>query len=74
MAAMLSGNVHEAEQLFDSLGLNAANAFVATASRVMLTAALQYQDKWNALANLPADTMGMARAPLPIGFLTTTRR
>lgn len=64
MAAMLGGNVHEAEQLFDSLGHNAANAFVATASRVMLTAALQYQDKWSALANLPADTMGVARAPL----------
>lgn len=64
MDAMLSGSVAEAELLLDSLGRHTENAFVATASRVMLTAALQYQNKWRDLANLPPDTMGVARAPL----------
>jgi clan AA aspartic protease (TIGR02281 family) len=64
MYAMLDGNLNTAEQLFDSLGRHTKNAFVATASRVMLTAALQYQDKWDRLANLSPDTMGIVRAPL----------
>ncbi len=64
MGLMLDGEVHGAEQLFDSLGRKTENAFVATASRVMLTAVLQYQDKWKALGSLPADTIGVARAPL----------
>lgn len=64
MDAMLSGSVGEAEALLDSLGSNTKNAFVATASRVMLTAALQYQNKWKQLSMLPPDTMGVARAPL----------
>ncbi len=64
MSLMLDGDIRGAEQLFDSLGRNSANAFVATASRVMLTAALQYQEKWKSLASLPPDTIGVARAPL----------
>ena len=64
MAAMLSGDLSRAERMLDSLGKSTANAFVATASRVMLTAALQYQDKWGVLANLPPDTLGLVRAPL----------
>lgn len=64
MAAMLAGNLPTAENLFDSLQRKTSNAFVATASRVMLTAALQYQDKWKQLANLPPDTLGVALAPL----------
>ena len=64
MSAMLDGKYASAEQLFDSLGQNTGNAFVATASRVMLTAALQYQDKWTRLASLPADTIGLVRSPL----------
>lgn len=62
MSAMLRGDLQGAEQLFDSLRRNTDNTFVATASRVMLTAALQYQNKWGKLAILPADTMGIARA------------
>ncbi len=64
MDAMLSGRIAEAEQMLDDLRTSAKNAFVGTASRVMLTAALQYQNKWNALASLPADTRGVERAPL----------
>lgn len=64
MAAMLRGNLSQAENLFDSLRRKTSNAFVGTASRVMLTAALQYQDKWRQLANLPSDTFGIVRAPL----------
>lgn len=63
MAAMVRGDLAAAEQFFDSLGRHTKNAFVASASRVMLTAALQYQDKWSQLASLPPDTMGIARAP-----------
>lgn len=63
MAAMLRGDLAGAELLFDSLGRGTSNAFVATASRVMLTAALQYQNKWEKLSSLPADTTGIARPP-----------
>lgn len=63
MAAMLNGNLAGAEHLLDSLERSTSNAFVATASRVMLTAALQYQDKWGRLANLPADRISVAHAP-----------
>lgn len=64
MATMLAGDVVGAEEMMDKLGRTTTNAFVATASRVMLTAALQYQDKWTKLAALPPDTMGVVRAPL----------
>lgn len=55
---MLRGDIPAAEQLLDSLGSGSDHAFVATASRVLLTAALQYQDKWATLAKLPRDTTG----------------
>lgn len=53
---MLDGDLPAAEQLLDSLGTGSDQAFVATASRVLLTAALQYQDKWATLAKLPRDS------------------
>ena len=64
MSAMLNGEFSRAERMLDSLGRSTKNTFVATASRVMLTAALQYQHKWSALANLPPDTLGVVRAPV----------
>lgn len=49
---IVAGEVDEAELLLDSLRSSGTDSLVRSASRVLLTAMLQYQDKWKILAEL----------------------
>ena len=49
---IMAGEADEAELLLDSLRSSNADSLVRSASRVLLTAMLQYQDKWKLLAEL----------------------
>ncbi|HEY8165482.1 MAG TPA: aspartyl protease family protein [Gemmatimonadaceae bacterium] len=49
---VLSGNVSDAELVLDSLRINTPDSLVRMASWVMLSAMLQYQDKWDILAEI----------------------
>ncbi|MEP6906098.1 MAG: hypothetical protein ABI875_08430, partial [Gemmatimonadales bacterium] len=50
---MVMGGQHdEAELLLDSLSRNSGDSIVRSASHILLTATLQYQDKWKVLADL----------------------
>jgi hypothetical protein len=62
---VMAGDVTDAELLLDSLRSNSVDSLVRTASWVLLTAMLQYQDKWNILAEIapkrPDSTLGLER-------------
>jgi predicted aspartyl protease len=49
---VMSGIPEEAELVLDSLARHAADSIVRSASHILLTAALQYQDKWKELAEI----------------------
>ena len=49
---VMSGSPDEAELVLDSLGRHANDSIVRSASHILLTAALQYQDKWKELAEI----------------------
>lgn len=48
----MAGDADDAELLLDSLRRHTADQLVRSASRILLTAMLQYQDKWKDLAEL----------------------
>jgi hypothetical protein len=49
---VMAGEVNDAELLLDSLRSTSVDSLVRTASWVMLTAMLQYQDKWDLLREI----------------------
>lgn len=49
---MMAGDADDAELLLDSLARHAKDSTVRSASHILLTAALQYQDKWKELAEI----------------------
>jgi predicted aspartyl protease len=52
MKMAMAGDADDAELLLDSLGRYTTDPLVRSASRILLTAMLQYQDKWRDLAEL----------------------
>ncbi len=52
MGLAMAGEADEAELLLDSLRRQTGDPLVRSASRILLTAMLQYQDKWKDLAEL----------------------
>jgi predicted aspartyl protease len=52
MRLLMAGEADDAELLLDSLRRQTSDPLVRSASRIMLTAMLQYQDKWKELADL----------------------
>jgi hypothetical protein len=52
MRMAMAGEADEAELLLDSLRRETGDPLVRSASRILLTAMLQYQDKWKDLAEL----------------------
>jgi hypothetical protein len=53
---VMSGSPGEAELVLDSLARHASDSIVRSASHILLTAALQYQDKWKELAEVSPHT------------------
>ena len=49
---LMSGDLEKAEQRFGTLRRSATDSLIRAASRVIYTATLQYQEKWEALAAL----------------------
>ena len=49
---LMSGDLEKAEQRFGTLRRSATDSIIRAASRVIYTATLQYQEKWEALAAL----------------------
>jgi hypothetical protein len=49
---VMSGAADDAELVLDSLARHATDSIVRSASHILLTAALQYQDKWKELAEI----------------------
>jgi predicted aspartyl protease len=49
---IMAASADDAELVLDSLARHAADSIVRSASHVLLTAALQYQDKWKELAEI----------------------
>ena len=62
---VMSGTPDEAELVLDSLARHAADSVVRSASHILLTAALQYQDKWKELAEI-SPPLSVARDPAEI--------
>ena len=54
LGLVMSGQQDEAELVLDSIGAGTSDSLVRATSRVLLTAMLQYQDKWSILAELAA--------------------
>jgi hypothetical protein len=54
LRTMMSGDADEAELILDSLARHAGDSIVRSASHILLTAALQYQNKWRELAEISA--------------------
>ncbi len=52
---VMAGQQDEAELLLDTLSRHSTDSLVRTASHILLTATLQYQDKWKELADLAPD-------------------
>jgi hypothetical protein len=52
LALVMTGQHDEAELALDSIGANASDSLVRATSRVLMTAMLQYQDKWKILSEL----------------------
>lgn len=53
---VMSGSPDEAELILDSLGRHATDSIVRSASHILLTATLQYQDKWKELVEISPHT------------------
>jgi hypothetical protein len=60
----MTGQHDEAELALDSIGVSASDSLVRITSRVLMTAMLQYQDKWKILAEL---TAGKKRDSVEVG-------
>jgi len=56
LGLVMSGQQDEAELALDSIGAGTSDTLMRATSRVLLTAMLQYQDKWNLLAELAGGT------------------
>lgn len=56
LGLVMSGHQDEAELALDSIGASTSDTLMRATSRVLLTAMLQYQDKWNILAELSGGT------------------
>src|SRR6476620_2400431 len=54
MGLVMTGQHDEAELVLDSLGASTGDSLVRVTSRVLMTAMLQYQDKWKILAEITA--------------------
>jgi len=54
---LMSGNIETAERQFSDLRLNASDSVIRAGSRVVYTATLQYQEKWETLAGLKKETV-----------------
>jgi predicted aspartyl protease len=54
LGLVMTGKADEAEFALDSIGSTTTDSLVRATSRVLLTAMLQYQDKWKVLADLAA--------------------
>ncbi|MFL5569652.1 MAG: aspartyl protease family protein [Gemmatimonadaceae bacterium] len=52
LANLMSGDIERAERRFGALRLKAPDSVIRAASRVIYTATLQYQEKWQTLAAL----------------------
>jgi hypothetical protein len=52
LGMVLTGRHDEAELALDSIGASASDSLLRVTSRVLMTAMLQYQDKWKILADL----------------------
>lgn len=52
LADLMSGNIEAAEQRFSKLRRDATDSIIRAGSRVVYTATLQYQEKWETLAAL----------------------
>ncbi len=52
LGLVMTGQQDEAELALDSIGVSATDSLVRKTSRVLMTAMLQYQDKWKILAEL----------------------
>jgi hypothetical protein len=55
LRSLMAGDFEKAEQGFGQLRRTATDSIIRAASRVIYTAALQYQEKWDALATLKGD-------------------
>ena len=56
LGLVMTGQHDEAELALDSIGVSATDSLVRVTSRVLMTAMLQYQDKWKILAELTGGT------------------
>ncbi|HUQ19037.1 MAG TPA: retropepsin-like aspartic protease [Gemmatimonadaceae bacterium] len=52
LRTIMAGDIDEAELLLDSLGRHATDSLIRSASHILLTATLQYQNKWKQLAEI----------------------
>jgi hypothetical protein len=52
LTSLMAGDLEKAEQGFGELRATATDSIIRTGSRVIYTATLQYQEKWEALAQL----------------------
>jgi hypothetical protein len=64
LGLVMTGQHDEAELALDSIGVSASDSLVRITSRVLMTAMLQYQDKWKILAEL---TAGKKRDSVEVG-------
>ncbi len=53
---LIAGDLEKAEQRFGKLRHTATDSIIRSGSRVIYTATLQYQEKWNVLAALKSET------------------
>jgi hypothetical protein len=63
LGLVLTGQQDEAELALDSIGSTATDTLVGSTSLVLLTAMLQYQDKWKILAELTRGPSGDGTSP-----------
>jgi Predicted aspartyl protease len=56
MSLVMTGQHDEAELALDSIRVSASDSLVRVTSRVLMTAILQYRDKWKILAELTSGT------------------
>jgi len=56
LSLVMAGEADSAELKLDSLRISSGDSLVRSASRILLTAMLQYQDKWKILSSLGPDS------------------
>ena len=55
---LMSGDIEKAEEQFARLRTSASDSLIRAGSRVVYTATLQYQEKWQTLAALKGEDVG----------------